>query len=50
MWNCCQLYVTGDGRGDAGVRGVCEGAALWGEWKVYAVCSLQNVFSKECVF
>jgi hypothetical protein len=29
---------------------VCEGAALWGEWKVYAVCSLQNVFSKECVY
>jgi hypothetical protein len=48
MWNCCQLYVTGDGRGDAGVRGVCEGAALWGEWKVYA--GTKGSFENVCLF
>ena len=35
MYNCGELHVTGQGCGDAAVRGLCEGAGLWGEWKVY---------------
>ena len=48
MFNGCQLHVKGEGRGDAGVRGVCEGAALWGEWKVYA--ETKGSFADVCLF
>jgi len=48
MYNGGSLHVRGEGRGDAAVRGVCEGAALWGEWKVYF--GTKGSFENVCLF